>query len=194
MGNRPTRVVLAHFEVMNSTGRLATGRGPNRIGHRAVEANDSRRSLHCDVGSAVGRPFKCGVIRQSHVIGEKLQRKKLLVPGFHPGNIRAQLGAKLRRKRLVGPAFADDLVDDLSQSADRICRVACKGQLSSMAGASVIVRLSVHKFSRSEARRSDVRCGRSCPSLQKPHASQGDSRSADRCHLCHQPDKGRENE
>jgi hypothetical protein len=32
MGNRPTRMVLARFEVMNSTGRLATGRGPNRIG------------------------------------------------------------------------------------------------------------------------------------------------------------------
>ena len=67
------------------------------------------------------------------MIGEQLQRKKLLVPGFRPGNIRAQLRSKLCR-RLVGLPPAENPAGRFSQVGYWINYVRLKRAIQLNAG------------------------------------------------------------
>lgn len=81
---------------------------PDRIGHSALQTNHLGRSPHCEVGRTVWRPLKRVVVCQSHVIGEKLERKNSSFQDFAQG-ISARSGVRnfaesawsARRSRMI---------------------------------------------------------------------------------------------
>jgi len=103
-------------------------RRPNRISHRALEANGLGRCPNGKIGRAVRRPLERVAIGQFHMGGEKLQREKLFVPGFCPRNIRAKLRTKSRGQCLICLPLVKNRVGCCSQFADGVDRASLKGR------------------------------------------------------------------